>query len=91
MQFEWDEAKAERNFRIHGISFEEAKTVFSDPLFVIFNDLDHSQLEQRYIIMGESYVGRLLVVSYTERETVTRIISAREATRKERQSYEQEI
>ncbi|MGI9106934.1 MAG: BrnT family toxin [Pyrinomonadaceae bacterium] len=91
MQFEWDDVKAERNSRIHGISFEEAKTVFSDPLFVVFNDVEHSQQEQRYIIMGESYVGRVLVVAYTEREMKTRLISAREATRKERQSYEQEI
>ena len=91
MQFEWDEVKAERNSRVHGISFEEAKTVFSDPLFVVFNDVKHSQEEQRYIIMGESYVGRVLVVAYTEREMNVRLISAREATRKERQSYEQEI
>jgi len=91
MQFEWDDVKAERNSRIHGISFEEAKTVFSDPLFVVFNDVEHSQQEQRYIIMGESYVGRVLVVAYTESEMKTRLISAREATRKERQSYEQEI
>ena len=91
MQFEWDERKAARNLKVHGVTFEEAMTVFEDALFLTFADLDHSTEEQRYIIMGQSKGGRLLVVAYTERGQTTRLISAREATRRERQSYEQEI
>lgn len=91
MQFEWDYRKAERNLRLHGVSFEEAATVFDDALFLTFPDADHSYEEQRYIIMGESNKGRLLVVAYAARESVTRLISAREATRRERRSYEEDI
>ena len=91
MRFEWNEEKAARNLSVHDVSFDEAKTVFSDPLFLIALDPEHSIDERRYVIMGESNAGRLLVVAYTEREHTTRLISAREATRKERQSYEQEI
>ena len=67
MNFEWDEEKAGANLEKHGVSFEEAKTVFDDPLYVDFYDPDHSADEHRYIIIGESQQGRLLVVSYTER------------------------
>lgn len=88
MQFEWDENKAARNFSKHGVSFEEAKTVFADPLYVDFYDPDHSEDEERYIIVGESNQGRLLIVSYTERGNSVRLISAREATRTERKAYE---
>lgn len=91
MPFEWDGGKAERNLRVHGVSFEEAGTVFDDPLFLTFADSDHSQEEQRYIIMGESNRGRLLVVAYTTRGQLTRLISAREATRGERRSYEEGV
>ena len=90
MEFEWDEAKAKGNFAKHDVSFEEAKTVFDDALFLIFADIDHSLEERRFIIMGESGKGRLLVVSFTERETATRLISARKATVAERKFYEEE-
>lgn len=88
MEFEWDEEKATANFEKHGVFFEEAQTVFDDPLYVDFFDPDHSFDEQRYIIIGESRQGRLLIVSYTERDTATRLISAREVTRSEREAYE---
>ena len=91
MQFEWNEEKAEANLKKHSVSFNEAQTVFDDPLFVIFADPDHSFEENRFIIMGESNQNRLLVVSYTERPPVTRLISAREATRPERKKYEEDI
>ena len=90
MRFEWDSEKADRNLTKHKVSFDEAKTVFDDPLFVIFADPDHSIEEKRFIIMGESVNKRLLVVSYTERRA-TRLISARKATRKERKKYEEDI
>ncbi|PSN07921.1 hypothetical protein C7271_03935 [filamentous cyanobacterium CCP5] len=89
MQFEWNESKAERNLAKHGVSFEEAKTVFDDPLYVDFYDPDHSEDEERYLIVGESNQKRLLIVSYTERENSIRIISAREVTRAEREAYEE--
>ncbi|HEY0079888.1 MAG TPA: BrnT family toxin [Pyrinomonadaceae bacterium] len=89
MVFEWDEGKAEANLAKHGVSFEEAKTVFDDPLYVDFYDPDHSSEENRYIIIGESRQGRLLLVSYTERGEATRLISAREVTRSEREAYEE--
>jgi len=90
VRFEWDSEKAEQNLKNHKVSFDEAKTVFDDSLFVIFADPDHSVGEKRFIIMGESIKGRLLIVSYTERAT-TRLISARKATRKERKTYEEDI
>ncbi len=89
MEFEWDEEKAAANLAKHGVSFEEAKGVFDDPLYVDFYDPDHSQDEHRYIIIGQSRQGRLLIVSYTERDDVTRLISAREVTRSEREVYEE--
>jgi hypothetical protein len=88
MEFDWDENKADRNLLKHGVSFEEAKTVFDDPLYVDFYDPDHSEDEERYLIVGESNQGRLLIVSYTERRSLIRIISAREVTRAERDAYE---
>ncbi len=91
MQFEWDENKAKTNLAKHGVSFDEGKTVFGDPLFVVFADPDHSIEERRLIIMGESSKRRLLVVAYTERGQVTRLISAREATRRERRFYEEDV
>jgi uncharacterized DUF497 family protein len=86
--FEWDEKKADDNLRKHGVSFDEAKTVFNDPFSVTIYDPDHSSHEERYIDIGLSSNGRLIVVSYTERGKRIRIISSREATRKEQQEYE---
>ncbi len=89
MQFEWNLDKAESNYEKHGISFEEATTVFDDLLSVTFPDPDHSVREQRYIIIGISGFGQLLIVSHTDREEIVRIISARKATRQERRFYEE--
>jgi uncharacterized protein len=91
VQFEWNTEKAKVNLKKHQVSFDEAETVFDDPLFVIFADPDHSFEENRFIIMGESNQNRLLIVSYTERPPKTRLISAREATRPERKKYEEDI
>ena len=90
MEYEWDENKAAANLSKHGISFEEAKTVFDDPLYVDFFDPDHSSGEHRFILLGESAQRRLLFVSYMERNNSIRLISAREATLPERKAYEQE-
>lgn len=87
MQFEWDPAKAAENATKHGIEFTEAMTLFGDPLEVTIPDPGHSVEEQRFLSMGESSAGRLLVVAYTEREGRIRIISAREATAQERKTY----
>jgi len=89
MEYEWNNNKAVANLAKHGVSFEEAKTVFDDPLYVDFYDPDHSYNEQRFILLGESIQGRLLFVSYMERDNMIRIISAREATHSERKAYEQ--
>jgi uncharacterized protein len=89
MEFEWDDTKAAINLRKHGISFEEAKTLFDNPLALIFDDEAHSIDERREIIIGHSQNSRLLLVSFTERSNVIRIISARLATRREREDYEQ--
>ncbi len=83
MEFEWDEEKAVTNLAKHGVSFGEALTIFDDPLYVDFYDPDHSLNEHRYIIIGESRQGRLLIVSYTERDNAIRLIGAREVTRSE--------
>ena len=90
MEFEWDRQKAELNRSKHGVSFVEAATVFSDPLAVTFDDERHSADEERYITIGNSSRGRLLVVSHTQRETALRIISARRATPHERRTHEDE-
>ncbi|MFO0213958.1 MAG: BrnT family toxin [Pseudanabaena sp.] len=89
MKYEWDENKATKNLAKHGVSFTEAKTIFDDPMYVDFYDLDHSEDEERYLIVGESNRGRLLIVSYTERRELIRIISAREVTKSEREEYEE--
>jgi uncharacterized protein len=88
MEFGWNPDKAAINLRKHNISFQEATTVFDDSLSVTFPDPDHSIGENRYIIIGISRSGQLLVVSHTDRENYTRIISARRATRQERRFYE---
>jgi uncharacterized protein len=89
MEFEWDKNKEARNLSKHGVSFEEAETVFDDPLFIDFYDPDHSEDEARYLIVGASNRRRLLIVSYTERGDSIRLISAREVTRSEREAYEE--
>ena len=87
--FEWDAHKAEGNLKKHRVSFEEATTVFSDPISLTIPDPDHSTGEELYIDIGRSEKGRFLVVAYTEREANIRIISCRRATPKERRQYEQ--
>ena len=89
MEFEWDRAKAAANLSKHGVSFDEAKTVFDDPLYVDFYDPDHSLNEHRYIIIGESGQGRLLMVSYAEKDDTIRIVSSREVAPAERKQYEE--
>ena len=89
--FEWQASKAEANFGKHGVSFEEALTVFADPLARIFSDPDHSADETRELIVGHSTRQRLLIVSFTERGRRVRIISARCATKRERHDYEQDL
>jgi len=86
--FEWDREKAKKNFIKHNVSFEEAITVFYDPLSATFNDPDHSFGEQRFITIGYSSLNHLLVVSHTDRRETVRIISARYATKKERKKHE---
>jgi len=88
MKFEWDKQKAENNLKKHGVSFEEAITVFDDPLYLDFYDPDHSSHEHRYLIIGRSFKTRLLIISYTERADNLRLITARQATSKEREHYE---
>jgi uncharacterized DUF497 family protein len=87
--FEWDSRKEARNRRKHGISFREAATVFGDPFSTEFPDLEHSQDEERYIIIGMSQRGQILVVAHAEEEDTIRIISARRATQHERRFYEE--
>ena len=89
MDFEWDKNKAEANLSRHEVPFDEAKTVFDDPLYIDFYDPDHSDEEERYIVIGKSQQHRILIVSYTERNNKVRLISARKATRKEREDYEE--
>lgn len=88
-EFEWDPKKAEENLKRHRVAFDEALTVFADPLARIFDDPDHSTSEPREIIVGHSEKQRLLLVSFTERAPRVRIIGARKATKRERQDYEQ--
>ena len=88
-RFEWDDEKAASNLRKHGVSFEEAASVFFDPLAYTFDDPDHSVGEHRLLTFGYSQAGRLLVVLHAERGRAIRIISARRAARNERGIYEQ--
>ncbi len=88
LSFEWDEEKAATNFKKHQVSFEEAKTVFNDPLSITIPDPNHSIDEERYIDIGMSSKGQVLVVIYTERGENIRLISCRKATRSEQRSYE---
>jgi len=86
---EWDEEKAQANLQKHGVSFEEADSVFDDPLSITIPDPDHSIGEDRYIDIGQSSKKRILVVVYAERRKRIRLISARLATRAERKKYEE--
>lgn len=88
-RFEWDEEKATANLKKHGVGFDEATTVFGDPFSLTINDPDHSADELRYIDIGSSDKGRVLVVVYTERGVNIRIISSRRATPLERELYEE--
>ena len=89
LNFQWDENKAGTNPVKHGVSFEEAATVFGDPFSSTIPDPAHSQNEDRFVILGTSHNGKLLVVVHTERGESIRIISARRASRKERKTYEE--
>jgi uncharacterized DUF497 family protein len=89
VDFEWDEDKNASNEQKHDVTFEEATTVFADPLAAIFDDEIHSVDEHREIIVGHSVKERLLLVCFTERGDVIRIISARPATKRERRDYEE--
>jgi len=89
MRFEWDPEKAKRNLRKHGVSFRDAAEVFGDPLSLTYDDPDHSSEEQRYLTIGTTFDGRLLMVSHTDRVRAIRIVSARKATRQERTRYEE--
>ena len=88
LTFQWDESKANANLKKHGVSFDEAKTIFNDPFSVTIDDPDHSIDENRYVDIGLSSKGRLIVVSYIGRNDRIRIISGRKATRRERKDYE---
>ena len=89
MDYDWDPAKAASNLKKHGVSFEEAGSVFGDPFAYTFQDPDHSVGEQRLLTFGLSIQQRILVVSHLEHEQGIRIISAREATAHERKTYQE--
>lgn len=89
MNFEWDPSKARQNLRKHQVSFEEAATVFGDPLAITYPDPDHSTSEQRFITIGLSNVSRTLIVAHADRDEKIRIISARRTTQRERRHYEE--
>ncbi len=89
LQFEWDPVKARTNVAKHGVTFDEASTVFQDPLSVTIPDPLHSEDEQRFVLIGYSHRRRLLVVVHSDRGDQIRLISARAATRKERTRHEE--
>jgi uncharacterized DUF497 family protein len=89
MKIEWDPEKAKSNLKRHGISFEEAATALSDPMAATGADPDHSITEERYVTFGVSEKGRLVVVSHTEKDETIRIISARKASKGEKELYEE--
>jgi uncharacterized DUF497 family protein len=91
LRFSWDPQKAESNWAKHGATFEEAVSVFADPLACIFDDAAHSEGEQRELIVGNSKLRRLILVSFVETKEKVRIISARKVTRAERKDYEENI
>lgn len=88
LSFEWDERKAASNLRKHRVSFEEARTIFSDPLLWTFPDEEHSAAEERYVSIGVSAAGKILVAVHTDRAGAVRLISSRRATAAERRFYE---
>lgn len=88
LTFEWDEEKSRQNLKKHGVAFEEARTIFNDPFAVTIHDPDHSEGEERFLDIGLSSKGRVLVVWYTERKDNIRIIGCRRATPFERETYE---
>ena len=87
-EFEWDDEKARKNIKKHGVSFEEAATIFNDPKIATISDPDHSETEERFVSLGMSFIQRLLAVIHTERNERIRLISARKATMMERKNYE---
>jgi len=89
MKFEWDPQKADSNQKKHGVSFQEAASVLGDALSITYPDPDHSAREHRFITVGTSRLGRVLVVAHTDRRGNIRIISARKTTRQERKYYEE--
>jgi uncharacterized DUF497 family protein len=89
VEFEWDSGKARINLRKHGVTFEEAATVFDNPLASYYEDPDHSIAERRYLAIGTSSKGRLIHIAFADRAGRIRIIQAREVTRNERQQYEE--
>jgi len=88
MDFVWDPEKAQRNATKHGVTFDEASTAFADPLSLTIDDPDHSHGEQRLLLLGETYSGRLVVVAHLADDETVRIVSARLAERHERRTYE---
>lgn len=91
LNFEWDDGKAKANLTKHGVSFEQAATVFGDPMSLTIPDPAHSKVEVRAIVLGQSHQRKLLVVVHTERGDNIRIVSARRASRRERKTYEESI
>jgi uncharacterized DUF497 family protein len=88
LTFEWNEEKAISNFKKHTVTFEEGKSIFNDPFLLTFPDAEHSEFEERFINLGISLNGRILVLVHTERRNIIRIISCRKATLTERKVYE---
>ncbi len=89
MNFEWDQRKAESNLRKHGVSFHEGASVLADPLSITFHDPDHSVSEHRFVTVGLSHAGRVLMVAHTDSGDNIRIISARRTTKREQRHYEE--
>lgn len=90
MELEWDEQKATKNEKKHGITFHEAGTIFADPMAITFHDPEHSQDEHRFLTFGLSQFNKLLIVAHTDRNGKIRIISARAMTKHERKIYEED-
>ena len=90
LRFVWDREQAAANLRKHAVSFDDAATAFGDPLSITITDPEHSVGEERWLLLGQSATGRLLVVAHTEHRDEIRIIGARPATRRERQNYEED-
>ncbi|MCU0427836.1 MAG: BrnT family toxin [Candidatus Kapabacteria bacterium] len=88
INFEWHDEKAASNLKKHGISFEEAETVFGDEFALVNRDDKHSEIEERWLIIGTASIGYILIVSFTMRDHKTRIISVRRANEKEREQYQ---